>query len=110
MCSPFLQQEGKKSQYQNGTDLTLPINHDKALTLMKYNPSLYDRSKVTDEYYRYFEVAVGNWITRANASYSNSDYKTYQQMIGGRMDTTSDHSNIFQGKLQSWCGENAWIG
>lgn len=93
------QKEGNKIQYPNGLDLSLPINSDKARTLMKYDPNLYDISMVTDEYYRFFEVAVSNWLTRGNTSYNHPEYNSYRRMTGGRMDTTSDHSNIFQGNI-----------
>ena len=93
-----LQDEAQKAKYPNNTDFSVPVNSRKMKDLMKYNPQLYNVTLATDVYYRYFEVALGYWLTHGNTSYSTDDYVTYKRLLGGEMDPTdaSGKSN-FQG-------------
>ncbi|XP_028517341.1 uncharacterized protein LOC110247148 isoform X2 [Exaiptasia diaphana] len=95
----YFKQESKKAKYPNGTDLRLPFNMNKVEILMKHNPQIYNMSRISDEYYRYLEVAIAHWMTQGNTSYSNPDFKIYQKYIGGKLDTTLNASNIIQGTL-----------
>lgn len=68
-------------------------------TLMQYNPELYNTSKLSQAYYRFFEVALGYWLTRGNTSYNNDDFVTYGLLLGGQVDPTSKlKTPSFQGK------------
>ena len=67
-------------------------------TLMRYNPGMYNVSSLTDSYYRFFEVALGYWLTEGNRSYSNYNYVTYGKLLGGAVDTTDPLQELnFQG-------------
>lgn len=55
---------------------------------MRHHPSLFDVSKLTDTYYRYFEVMMSYWLTNGNTSYSSNDYITYSRLLGGSLDET----------------------
>ena len=85
----YLQGEAKRSKYPNGTDFSFPLNTQKMKTLMKYNPELYNTSNLSQAYYRFFEVALGYWLTRGNTSYNNDDFVTYGLLLGGQVDPTS---------------------
>lgn len=68
--------------------------------MMKYNPRLYNMSRLSQTYYRYFEVALGYWLTQGNTSYNNRDFVTYSLLLGGQVDPTSVVKRpSFQGKL-----------
>lgn len=67
---------------------------------MEYNPRLYNMSRLSQAYYRYFEVALGYWLTQGNTSYNNRDFVTYSLLLGGQVDPTSEVKRpSFQGKL-----------
>ena len=55
---------------------------------MQYNPTLYNISRLSQAYYRYFEVALGYWLTHGNTSYSSDDFVTYSSLLGGQVDPT----------------------
>lgn len=101
MISSFNRQdEAKKSKYPNDTDFSIPVNSEKIRNLMKYNPRLYNMSRISQAYYRYFEVALGYWLTQGNTSYNNRDFVTYSLLLGGQVDPTSEVKiPSFQGKL-----------
>lgn len=57
-------------------------------------------SRLSQTYYRYFEVALGYWLTQGNTSYNNRDFVTYSLLLGGQVDPTSEVKRpSFQGKL-----------
>ena len=65
---------------------------------MQYNPKLYNTSKLSQAYYRFFELALGYWLTRGNTSYNNDDFVTYGRLLGGQVDPTSKlETPSFQG-------------
>ena len=73
-------------------------------TLMQFNPELYNTSSLSQAYYRFFEVALGYWLTRGNTSYNNDDFVTYGLLLGGQVDTTSKlKTPSFQGKHFEIC-------
>lgn len=87
------------SKYPNGTDFSFPVNSEKMRILMQYNPKLYNTSKLSQAYYRFFEVALGYWLTRGNTSYHNDDFVTYTLLLGGQVDPTSKlNTPSFQGE------------
>ena len=55
---------------------------------MQYNPTMYNSSILSQAYYRYYEVALGFWLTHGNTSYSSDDYLTYSSLLGGEIDAT----------------------
>lgn len=57
---------------------------------MEYNPTLYNLSLLSENYYRYFEIGVGFFITDGgNPRYAETyDFKKYGQLIGGAADPT----------------------
>lgn len=55
---------------------------------MRFNPALYNMSQLSQAYYRYFEVALGYWLTHGNTSYSSPDFVTYSSLLGGQVDST----------------------
>ena len=85
----YSQDEAKRSKYPNGTDFSFPLNSQKMRNLMTYNPKLYNTSNLSQAYYRFFEVALGYWLTRGNTSYNNDDFVTYSMLLGGQVDPTS---------------------
>ena len=97
-CSLLSQREAKKSKYPNGTDFSIPLNGEKVRTLMRYTPSMYNVSRITDSYYRFIEVALGYWLTQGNRSYSSYNYVTYGNLLGGSVDVTDPRQKLnFQG-------------
>ena len=105
------QEEAKNPKYPNGTEFSIPLNSRKIQTLMKYNPQLYNISRVTDFYYRYFEVALGYWLTHGNTSFSSDDYVTYKGLLGGQVDhTDASRKPNFQGQSSPSCGKTAARG
>ena len=67
---------------------------------MQYNPKLYNTSKLSQAYYRFFEMALGYWLTHGNTSYNNGDFVTYSLLLGGQVDPTSTlKTPSFQGEL-----------
>ena len=105
LCQPLFtsfhwQDEAKKSKYPNDTDFSFPVNSEKMRALMQYNPKLYNTSKLSQAYYRFFEVALGYWLTHGNTSYNNDDFVTYSLLLGGQIDPTSKKKTpSFQGEL-----------
>lgn len=55
---------------------------------MQDNPSLYNVSKLSDNYYRYFEVGLGFFLTNGSRTgYANNyDYQTFGTYFGGTTD------------------------
>ena len=86
----YLEDEGKKDRYPNGSDFSLVINGNNMRELMKYNPQLYNVSSLSQSYYRYFEVGVGFFITNGGEKrYAETyDFKKYGNLIGGAADPT----------------------
>ena len=66
----------------------MPITADKAKNLMRHHPTLFDVSKLSDTYYRFYEVMMGYWLTNGNTSYSSQDYITFSRLLGGSLDKT----------------------
>lgn len=67
---------------------------------MQYNPRLYNTSRLSQAYYRYFEVALGYWLTHGNTSYNSGDFVTYGLLLGGQVDSTFDLKRPnFQGEI-----------
>lgn len=92
------QNEAKKTKYPNDTDFSIPVNSHKIQTLMQFNPALYNMSQLSQGYYRYFEVALGYWLTHGNTSYSSHDFITYSSLLGGQVDPTIEEKKPdFQG-------------
>ena len=76
---------------------------------MRYNSELYNVSRLSDYYYRYFEVGNGFFITNAgSSSYASTyDFKKYGNLLGGAADPTLSSNappkTYLQGKnAQSW--------
>ncbi len=88
----FIQvEETKSSKYPINTDLRLPVNENRMRILMENNPQLYNNSALPETYYRYFEVALGYFITDALKPdyWKNYDFQTYSQLVGGEKDPTA---------------------
>ena len=58
---------------------------------MNNNPSLYNTSAHSKDYYKYFEVSLGFFLRDGSQSsfVNNYDYKTYSKYFGGKNDTTT---------------------
>jgi hypothetical protein len=101
----LLKAEGTKPIYPNNTVLTLPTTAEKTKALMRRHPHLYAISKLTDTYYRYYEVMMGFWLTQGNKTYSSHDYITYSRLLGGAMDKTATTTKPnFEGKHSTFLG------
>lgn len=67
---------------------------------MSLNPHLFDITRVSDKYNRYFEALLGYWLTHANQSVASHDYHTYGGLLGGSMDPTDpSHRPNYQGQF-----------
>ncbi|CAB4019605.1 dispatched homolog 1-like, partial [Paramuricea clavata] len=88
----YFKVEGTKSRkYPMNTDLRLPVNENKMKVLMGNNSKLYNNSGLPETYYRYFEVALGYFITDGLKSdyWKNYDFQTYSQLVGGEEDPSA---------------------
>jgi hypothetical protein len=58
---------------------------------MSRNSPLYNISKLTKDYYRFFEVGIGYFLRDGSQSdfVNNYDYKTYSKYFGGKNDITT---------------------
>jgi hypothetical protein len=77
------------------------VNEKKMDVLMQNNPKLYQNSTLPKTYYRYFELALGYFITDGLKQnyWKNYDFQTYSQLVGGEKDpTTVSSSSNLQGK------------
>ena len=71
---------------------------------MKGNPQLYNISALPDSYYRYFEVALGYFMTDGLTPgyWTNYDFQTYSQLVGGEKDPSAVTSGAnLQGRLNN---------
>ncbi|KAK3750726.1 hypothetical protein QZH41_017279 [Actinostola sp. cb2023] len=84
----YFKVEATKSIYPNNSIFTMPITAEKAKNLMRHHPYLFNVSRLTDTYYRYYEVMLGYWLTNGNTSYSSHDYTVYSRLLGGSLDKT----------------------
>jgi hypothetical protein len=81
----------KSSKYPMNTNLRLPVNENKMKVLMQNNSKLYNNSGLPETYYRYFEVALGYFITDGLKPdyWKNYDFQTYSQLVGGEEDPSA---------------------
>ncbi|XP_028396244.1 protein dispatched homolog 3-like [Dendronephthya gigantea] len=97
----YFKAEGNKSKYTPNSDLSIPSSEQKMTTLMKGNPSRYNMSMHSKDYFRFFEVGLGFFLRNGSQStfVNNYDYKTYSKYFGSRNDITT--SGTYEGlKLQ----------
>lgn len=89
--------------YTTGSDLSLPYNEQKMTKLMNGNPSRYNISMHSKDYFRFFEVGLGFFLTNGSQStfVNNYDYKTYSKYFGARNDITTSGTSkgLKRGKL-----------
>ncbi|CAH1790939.1 unnamed protein product [Owenia fusiformis] len=69
-------------KYPTGTNLSLPTTSERITTIMQANPHVYDLSKKSDTFYRYFEVALSYWLSNRYSGAPSSDYETFYSLIG----------------------------
>ncbi|XP_029214096.1 protein dispatched homolog 1-like isoform X3 [Acropora millepora] len=94
----YLQTEVTRPHYSNNTRFTIPTRREDVRLLMSRNPHLFDITRVSDKYHRYFEALLGYWLTHANQSVASHDYHTYGGLLGGSMDPTDpSHIPNYQG-------------
>jgi len=94
----YLQTEVTRPHYSNNTRFTIPTRREDVRLLMSRNPHLFDITRVSDKYNRYFEALLGYWLTHANQSVASHDYHTYGGLLGGSMDPTDpSHIPNYQG-------------
>ncbi|EDO46800.1 predicted protein [Nematostella vectensis] len=92
----YYKTESLNPKYPNETTFKIPLTSNKVYQLMRYSPPLYNMSAVTDDFYRYYEVALAHWLTRGNTTYTD-DYDEYSGLLGGEIDTTAVDDGTFQG-------------
>lgn len=58
---------------------------------MNANPSHYNMSMLSQDYYRFFEVGLGFFLRDGSQPRfaNNYDYKTYSEYLGGKNDITT---------------------
>ncbi|XP_067028237.1 protein dispatched homolog 1-like isoform X4 [Acropora muricata] len=94
----LMQTEVTRPHYSNNTRFTIPTRREDVRLLMSRNPHLFDITRVSDKYHRYFEALLGYWLTHANQSVASHDYHTYGGLLGGSMDPTDpSHIPNYQG-------------
>ena len=76
-------------KYPKGTNLSLPINEERAKTVMKAHPVVYNASMVTDEYRHFFEVGLGFWLSNGGNPNPGYSYHVFGTWMGGSMDPTA---------------------
>lgn len=68
----------------------MPVNAHKMEILMQNNPQLYNNT-LPETYYRYFEVALGYFITDGLKPdyWKTHDFQSYSQLVGGEKDPSA---------------------
>ncbi|XP_028396305.1 protein dispatched homolog 3-like [Dendronephthya gigantea] len=87
----FEVESNKSNKYPLNTNLRLPVNAEKMGILMKGNPQLYNKTALPETYYRYFELALGYFITDGLKPdyWRDYDFQTYSQLVGGEKDPSA---------------------
>lgn len=60
----------------------------KTRALMELLPEIYNTSVLTDEYHRYFETALGFWLSGGGHPEKKFDYYKFSSYMGGSLDRT----------------------
>ena len=64
------------------------MDAEKTRALMSLLPEYYNTSILTDHYNRYFEVALGIWLSGGGRPSQKFDYYKYSSYMGGSLDTS----------------------
>lgn len=75
----------KKSSLHN-ISFGIPMDATKTRVLMDLLPEVYNTSILTDEYRRYFETALGFWLSGGGRPDKKFDYYKYSSYMGGSLD------------------------
>lgn len=70
-------------------NFSIPLNGEKVKQLMSTLPIIYNVSLIGNEYYHYFETALGYWLSAGGNRDKRFDYHKYAMYMGGSLDKTS---------------------
>ncbi|CAD5119818.1 DgyrCDS8401 [Dimorphilus gyrociliatus] len=70
----------------NINPIKLPLNGIKVLPLMRNRTDIYSVDKLSDNFYRYFEIGTSYFLNNAYKMEETQDIKTYSKLIGESFD------------------------
>ena len=79
---------------------------EKVKALMSTIPAVYNVTLLTNDYYHYFETALGYWLSGGGKPKEKHDYFKFASYIGGSLDKTVDDPHetvaLAQGMYDLW--------
>ena len=64
----------------------IPMDEEKTRALMELLPGVYNTTLLTSSFKRYFEVALGFWLSGGGRPDQKFDYFKYSSYMGGSLD------------------------